>query len=352
MSADVQLQQIEEAAAAWIVERDAGFRPGREQEFQRWLGTDGRHAAAFAALDATWTLLALPAAVPSKRRRWAPCGRWLRQWSPALAAAAALVVIVRLWQASAPDEVPARAGPYATVAATDVGALRAVTLPDGTTVQLNTDSAMEVQFDATTRRVLLTRGEACFHVARQPERPFIVTAAGVDVRVVGTVFNVRLRQESVDVLVTEGRVKLEAPTGTHGPAAKGGLAPRLPELIAGQKLSIVLPMVQAPEATLPSTLPIPVTPVEIRQTLAWQSRRLDFDATPLSEIVAEINRYNRHKLVVVDERLQARRFGGSFPASDYATLVRMLEVDFGVIAEQGNGETRLRLRSEVPAPGR
>jgi len=78
--------------------------------------------------------------------------------------------------------------------------------------------------------------------------------------------------------------------------------------------------------------------------LAWQEHRLDFDATPLVEIVAEINRYNRHKLAIADARLNDQRFGGSFPAGDYETFVRMLEANFGVVAERGSGVTRLRLK--------
>ena len=88
--------------------------------------------------------------------------------------------------------------------------------------------------------------------------------------------------------------------------------------------------------------------MEVKQALAWQSRRLDFDATPLEEIVAEMNRYNRHKLVIADSRLTTRQFGGSFPAGDYETIVRMLETNFGVVAERKGGETWLRLKATAP----
>ena len=74
-------------------------------------------------------------------------------------------------------------------------------------------------------------------------------------------------------------------------------------------------------------------------------RRLDVDAAPLEEIVAEMNRYNRHKLVIADPRLTQRRFGGSFPAGDQDTIVRMLEANFGIAAERKAGETWLRLKT-------
>jgi ferric-dicitrate binding protein FerR (iron transport regulator) len=57
-----------------------------------------------------------------------------------------------------------------------------------------------------------------------------------------------------------------------------------------------------------------------------------------------MNRYNRHKLVIADPRLNTQRFGGSFPAGDCEPIVRMLEANFGVVAERGTDETRLRLK--------
>jgi len=64
---------------------------------------------------------------------------------------------------------------------------------------------------------------------------------------------------------------------------------------------------------------------------------------PLSEIIADFNRYNQHKLVVADARLAERRFGGTFPAGDYASLVQLLEKTFGVVVERRERETLLRL---------
>ena len=76
--------------------------------------------------------------------------------------------------------------------------------------------------------------------------------------------------------------------------------------------------------------------------LAWQSRRLEFSDTPLGEMVAEFNRYNRHKLVVVDPDLAAKRFGGSFRPGDWAGFVRILHDNFGLSAEETEDQTLLR----------
>jgi transmembrane sensor len=80
-------------------------------------------------------------------------------------------------------------------------------LPDGSRVELKDGSEVVVQYSASERRVKLTGGEAHFTVWKDKTRPFIVNAAGVEVRAVGTAFNVRLEAKSVEVLVTEGRVE-------------------------------------------------------------------------------------------------------------------------------------------------
>jgi transmembrane sensor len=86
-----------------------------------------------------------------------------------------------------------------------------------------------------------------------------------------------------------------------------------------------------------------VTPLEVERALAWQERRLEFEGTPLAEVVAEFNRYNRHKIVIADPQLETMRFGGTFRADGYEPFVRLLESGFGVTAEHTERETRLRL---------
>ena len=101
---------------------------------------------------------------------------------------------------------------------TTVGELKSVTLSDGSTVQLNTNSRVEVRFSSAERRVHLTRGEAYFSVAHNPRRPFSVYAANGIVTAVGTAFTVRLReQDAVEVTVEKGRVALST-LSEAGPA--------------------------------------------------------------------------------------------------------------------------------------
>ena len=125
-----------------------------------------------------------------------------------------------------------------SVAETAVGEQRTVTLPDGSSVELNTASQVAIRYTARTRAVQLTRGEAHFTVASDRSRPFSVHAAGRVVTAVGTAFTVQLRRDAVEVTVAEGRVRLaESQAATSGIESIEPDIP-LPALEAGQSASV------------------------------------------------------------------------------------------------------------------
>ena len=82
-------------------------------------------------------------------------------------------------------------------------------LDDGSIVELNRGAQATVEFTEKNRLVSLDSGEAHFTIAKDSSRPFIVTARGVAVQAVGTIFNVKINEDSVNVLVTEGRVLVD-----------------------------------------------------------------------------------------------------------------------------------------------
>jgi transmembrane sensor len=330
----------EQTAADWLVARDRGLTRLQQAEFTSWLRADGRHAKIFAEMEETWDRLgelreAVPAAsdpVPAAAVRPGRRGKliWL---ATGLGAAAALAISWVNWSRPVPL-VP----DYSLAASTEIGGSRKLVLPDGSSVQLNTDSAVAVKLTRTERRVQLVRGEAHFQVAKNPARPFIVSAGAVAVRAVGTAFDVRLQPEAVEVLVTEGRVRVNNAANGASLLAAPAATNDEPLLVAGQRA-----VVPTAAMTAASTIVAPLNSEEMAQATSWQSGRLEFVTTPLASIVDEFNRYNRHKLVIADPRLAARRFGGTFSAGDHEELVRVLEADFGVVAERGATTTELRL---------
>lgn len=327
---------IEQAAAEWFFQRDGGFTPDQARAFEAWL-RDRRHRFAFEEIERTWCRLAetrplIEPDFPQSAQR----SRSERRWAVGLAAAASLAVAGWLGYVAPAD----RAG-YAEQVATEVGGLRKLDLPDGSFVTLNTNSSVDVQFTATERRVRLLRGEAHFEIAKNPARPFVVEATGVAVKAVGTAFSVRVKASTVDVLVTEGRVRVDdAVRGASllQPAPTTKIA-TTPILAAGERVTIATALDAPPAPAAVAT----VAAEEIEKSLSWKKRRLDYADAPLSEIIADFNRYNQHKIIVIDARLAGRRFGGTFPAGDYLSLVQLLEKTFGVVVERREHETLLRL---------
>ncbi|MGH8018374.1 MAG: FecR family protein, partial [Opitutaceae bacterium] len=387
---------VEQTALRWVTRCDRGLTPAQQTEFETWLADDPRHAELFNEFDGAFALLerigapvesadvATAGAAPAATLRGAKgvingadaqesrCGEPPRPpragairrkiWLAFPIAAALAMGYFGWWQ-------PAHDTHHTQIVATDVGTRQTMNLPDGSVVQLNTESAVSVSFTPRERRVRLVRGESHFTVAKNPTRPFIVEADAVAVRAVGTAFNVRLRSHSVDVLVTEGVVRVGVPARqragarvaparvssesqaaqfpashpagtrvtTEGAVSGESVSPAESGLLlsAGYRVSIDVAADTALSVARIFHHQVEIVqPEEIRRELAWQQSRLDFEAASLAEMVAEFNRYNHHKLVIADPALAARRFGGSFKADDRRGFVRMLQENFGVRAEE------------------
>ena len=192
------------------------------------------------------------------------------------------------------------------------------------------------------RRVRLVRGEVHFVVAKNPERPFFVSAGEVSVRAVGTAFNVRLATGRIEVLVTEGKVRLEG-AGAAAPAAANPAPTRTagaPEpgaaLVVGPKAVITREAVAAVAAVAVGE----VGRAEIDAELGWQSTRLVFSNTPLDEVIDGFNHYNPHRLILGDPSLRERALTGVFRADNREGFVRLLRTSVDVKAvERGPLET-------------
>lgn len=263
---------------------------------------------------------------------------WRRGWVavPALAAAAAVVLGVFLRPSAVRHDTPAT---VTKVAVTQIGDVRAITLPDGSKMHLNTDTLVEANYTTEERRIVMTRGEAHFTVASNAQRPFVVSARHLAVSAVGTAFNVWLDAEKVEVLVTEGSVVITAP-GTHpAPAGSAGSWPEV-KLAAGERA--VIPT-RNDQPTAAEPVIEPVSAGEAERALAWREQRLEFVSASLAEVIAQFNRHNRHKLRIDPEAadLGDLRFGGGFRSDAQEAFVRLLEANFGIKAERRTEETIL-----------
>src|SRR5690606_12600450 len=112
-----------------------------------------------------------------------------------------------------------------TLYRTAVGERLAVTLDDGSVLTLNTDSRALVQYGDGIRGVTLEKGQALFEVAKNPELPFVVTAAGRKVTALGTAFDVRVTDDRLAVTLIEGRVAVEPTAPSSAIKERTELAP-------------------------------------------------------------------------------------------------------------------------------
>jgi transmembrane sensor len=329
-------EAIEAMAAAWLAQRDDGLSAEEKDDFNRWLQADPRHAAAVARMERTWTALQqLRAFRPESRvhpdRDLLAGGRPPARIIsfPAAAALAGLAAAVAfaalVWWPQ-----PAAVGPATepAVYATTADGYQRVTLDDGSVLELNASSQARVDYLPAERRVQLVRGEAHFTVAKNQQRPFIVQAGSVAVRALGTAFNVRYAGDDVEVLVTEGRVRIEHPAATA----------TLPELGAGERLVL-------PTGGAPVTAPVQTDRLAsetMQELLAWQGPRLRFNETPLISVVGQFNRHNRLQIELGDASLAALPVDGSFRSENVEAFIRLLESD-GAIRAERVGENRVIL---------
>jgi transmembrane sensor len=338
---------IESAAAEWLVRHDRGLTPAQQDEFLSWLTASAAHRASFERHRRLWGDFNALAqwrpehgTVPNpdllaRHRRPSPW-RWA---APALLAAAAVALLL-VWSSAN------RAPNHATLAF-EATTYRQETLSDGSVLDLNRGAHVVVQFTAAERRVLLVQGEAQFAVAKNPARPFVVRAGGVEVRAVGTAFNVKLAGPNLEVLVTEGTVHVSqqtvvvTPTSMAAGAAAGSAPSAAPvvlaALTAGQRTVIPVATVIAPPVVVPASVP------EIARLLDWQPRLLDFESTPLAEVVENFNRRNSLRLVLGDDGLRALPIVASIRSDNVEGFVRLLEGTMGVRADRSStGEIVLR----------
>ncbi len=349
-------ESIRQQSAAWVLRRDRGLTATEQDAFSAWLAADPRHGEQLAKHRSHWNRLdQLAEWKPEHSTRpnpdlLAPPLRFrLRRYAPvslALAAAAVVTIAVTTF-VRAPDKKAQSSAPAIAVRAIPDSANQRV-LEDGSIIELNQGAQISVEFTLGERRVRLDRGEAHFAVAKDAARPFIVSTRGVDVRAVGTAFNVRVDVAAVEVLVTEGRVQLNSAQAVAGASevAESTASELFPET-RPELLVAFLDARQRAVVSLAAEAPPPqiatLTVGEIERVLAWQHRLLDFTAQPLNAIVAEFNRRNVVQLLLIDPELAGVRVSASIRSDNVEGFVRLLEAGFGARAERrGDGEILLR----------
>ena len=331
---------IEAEAAAWVARFDAGDVSARDQAaFQEWLNRSTLHRQAIAEYGNLWSefdaLKQLTASGETGPGASVSDSRpaMLERARPWLAACAAAAIVAAgggaVFLHFKPHEI-ARAEshrvarhfqPLTKVSyETPVGGQRKITLADGSTVILNTNSLLDVNFSGKCRDVHLRRGEAYFDVVHDKARPFTVYADNYVVRDIGTAFDVHLSKAGlVEVGVTKGSVEVRPANGGQN----SNLAKSLGVVTAGHNIVLGEKVERAAVASI----------ADIDRKLAWRQGQLVYTGQPLAEVLADVSRYSDIQIELADPALENLPVGGSFRTDQIDAIFAALENNFGIRAE-------------------
>ena len=343
-------------ASGWV-ETMRHASPGDEMRFVAWLKESPRNVRDFLLMlsldnalekiDAA-RLQSIEALITKVDQRVTPLT--LRP-APAAAAAAARSRRLR-WATLAASVLVAAVGalfwyahpgfPGYHEVETATGEQRTFELEDGSVVSLNTHSRVAVRLGTHAREVRLLRGEALFHVAHDPSRPFLVSTDDAVVQAVGTQFDVYRRDDGTVVAVLEGRVNVT--TAAPAPAASGSAA--APAAGRGApRTAAVRSLGASQEAQVSHEGSVSIREVNnVSDTVAWRERRLIFRDQTLEQIVAEFNRYRTHPIRLEGGGVSERVYSGVFDADDADSLLQVLARDPALAVEREGEATLVRLR--------
>jgi transmembrane sensor len=300
-------QEVERliAGSEWVQRFDEGSATRQTPQWQRWDSVLANDAAfrkiqsircALKEPEMRHTLLSLLGALSPPRYRRRP-SNWLR-----LAASVAALLIGPFGNHSTPWRVVVR---------TEPNAIQRSTLPDGSHIQVNTDSELQVTMTPAGPVMRIERGEAFIRAAPDHERAFSVLAGDLLVRDVGTAFSVRIVDEnSVRIVVEEGIVSISQLSQATDPTATSNH----PDVRVTADQSVLV--------RSGSVLSRDTDHFKIECELAWLAQNICLDGQTVSDAVRDFNRHNSKQIVIVDPHSAGLRYiGGMFQAGSPESFV-------------------------------
>ena len=325
------LSAADEKAALWAARLDGSELSAADRaQLDDWLASDPAHRSLLSrycqfSADLEQPLAALVASgavtLPSPPRRSPWINRW-KLFTATLAMAAAAAVVIAVWVKQPVTQI--------TAFATAQSQRQSLSLADGTRVELNAHTRMDIVLSRTERRVRLTQGEAYFDVHPDASRPFIIETRAGSVRVTGTTFNMRVDgSAALEVAVIEGSVQVQA--GAQRP-------PHAPPVLlaAGQSL------LSNPRGVSIKTL----SAAALADVIAWRHGQIVFEGVPLREALATFGRYHGRAMTATDAAA-ALPLGGRYSLDDpkgfFAALAELFPIR---VSSEVDGTVRVSLKDE------
>jgi transmembrane sensor len=304
--------QARAEAAAWLARLHGDDRsPADEEAFRRWLSASADHAAAFEAVDRTWSAVGgLQRSRGFSRLHTAPQPR--RVSRRAVMAGATLLLAgsgsLAFWRS-------ASAGVYET----EVGEQKHVALADGSQLFLDAKTRLVVDFTDAVRSANLQYGQVNFRVAPDPNRPFVVRAAQRRIVATQCNFDVRCEDGEVQVLLIHGEADVAPVSAPRGSGAE--------RLGPGERLVASVDMERRDRPNL-------------NHLLAWQSGSVVFENTDLAEAAQEMNRYSMARLEV-DPSVAGLKVSGVYRVGDNEAFARSIAKLLPIAVRQDGDSYRL-----------
>ncbi len=290
--------EVAEQAVSWLVEMQSGaLEPGRQHAWQAWLTSHHDHQRAWAHIQRVnqrLSGLSSPLAHAAINAPASQSRRHALKLLLLLGAGGALT-----WGMRDQLALPPLFADYRS----SVGERREVALADGSQVQLNTGSAMDVRFDSHQRLIRLLEGEMLMTAASDPRPLQLLTAQGSLQTLAGeTRFNLRQLDGHSQLAVFTGSMRLT-------PAARSGP----PFLLQANQ-----------QVTFTASQWTPVRELDASNG-AWADGMLVAAHMRLEDFLVELNRYRRGRLNC-DPNAADLLISGSYPLADSERILDMLEV--------------------------
>lgn len=312
-------QEIDRVAAEWAAKRDLGtLSAGEQAAFEAWLAADIRHLGAYGRAEAVLGRLERLSGVAVNPVPGGDAEKtgWTRRRT-LLAGGVAAGLVASMGITEVDDGIQQEAF------STGIGQMQEVVLADGSVVSLNTDSKISINFTDEARNIDLLKGEALFDVAKNRQRPFIVSAGDTRVRAVGTSFMVSLLpKRPMQVLVREGVVELQRADDT-----------RSMPVLASANIQAIAPA-GAPFIT------VAMPEEKLVRDLAWRHGNIALDNQTLASAAAEFARYSEVR-IVVDPDVSNRTVTGLFASNDPVGFARAAASVLKLRAEVRGNEIRI-----------
>lgn len=321
-------ESIPGTGAEWVVLFHSGeMTPDARHALHAWRAASVKNDTDFRKAEAVWRLTGELAGDPAIQAELEQLRRKLRAGDDAgnanpaprsmssrtrLAAAAAILVSL----ATATLLVSSQNTDWHDTAR---GGHHRVSLPDGSSIEINTDSRVGVRYSAEDRDLTLEKGEVLFEVAHDPVRPFTVRARNGHVRALGTRFNIVAENDLVTVTLLQGRAEVVA----RGDAGEQRTELGKGESIAYGRNGVLVP---ADPATASS-----------RRIEGWRNGKWSFDGWPIERAVREHNRYASKPVRLGSAGLGQKQISGQFLISDPEAFVAAVAVVAGAeVIDQGD----------------